>query len=219
MIPKPPRLLLLSVLLLSLYCAATGAVGAALGVIGDAWFVFAFSLVTLLASLFGVAVGLGRSAEAPALATLCVGGCVFVGAVLAEPTFVARVLEGSSVQSRIIAGVNLRFWALSHVGVGAALIALSGLIVLARRPSESLRMLLRGALFAAPVVVCLGLLAAPSIRARVATLPQAVIVSLVIVAFFVLGVLLSIAVQNVIRAFEIAIPDAAGDPSEKAGAA
>lgn len=205
--PPTPKMLLLPVLLISALCLLSAIGGIVLGVRGGAWFLLAFEVVVLIAAFMGVLVGVGRFRDAPALATLCVGGCVFIAAVLSEPTFVARVLQGSASAAQTIAGVNLRAWALGRIGAGACLIGIAGLMVLVRWPSRSLPFLIRGALLGAPVVASLGVLVVPSIRAGLIGLPLTAIVSIVIVAFFVLGALFSASVQNLILAFDVGIPD------------
>lgn len=211
--PPTPRILLLLVLLASLLCALTAVGGIVLGVIGQAWFVLAFEIVVLISGLMGVLVGIGKFRDAPALATLCVGGCVLVAALLSEPTFVARILQGASGAAQTIAGVNLRPWALARAGTGGGLIVLSALMVQVRRPSQSFPFLLRGALYAAPVIASVAALAIPGLRSTLATWPLTAIVALVLVAFFVLSALVSISAQNFIRAFEVAIPDHSSPPT------
>lgn len=214
--PPTPRFLLVLVLLASAACVLTALGGVALGVLGSAWFLLAFEIIVLMAGLMGVLVGLGRFRDAPALATLCVGGCVFVAAVLSEPTFVARVLQGSSGAAQSIAGFNLRPWALGRAGLGACLMVVSALIVLSRRPSLSLPFLIRGVLYGAPVLAILAALFVPPVRAALSGLPLSAIVAIAIVGFFVLGAFFSISVQNIIRAFEVAIPDRSLPPATNA---
>lgn len=205
--PPTPRFLLVIVLLASGACALSALGGIALGVLGAAWFLLAFEVIVLLAGIMGVLVGIGRFRDAPALATLCVGGCVLVAAVLSEPTFVARLLQGSAGAAQTIAGVSLLPWALARAATGAGLIAVSALIVLSRRPAQSAPFLLRGVLYGAPVFAILAALVVPSVRGSLSGLPLSAIVAIAIAGFFVLGALFSVSVHNIIRAFEVAIPD------------
>jgi hypothetical protein len=214
--PPTPRILLLIVLLISAVCALTAVGGIVLGILGSAWFLVAFEVVVLFAGAMGVLTGVGRFREAPALATLCVGGCVFVAAVLSEPTFVARLLQGSSGAAQTIAGVSLRPLALGRAGAGALLIALSALMVLSRRPALSLPFLIRSVLCGAPVVAALASMFVPPVRQALSGLPLSAIVAIAIVGFFVLGALFSVSVQNLIRAFEVAIPDRTVSPLQNA---
>lgn len=210
--PSPPRPILLLILAISLVCGLTSLAGVALGFIGSAWFVLAFEVVTLAASVMGVLTGLGRFNDAPALAALCAGGCVFVAALLAEPTFAARLIQGDAGDSQVIAGVRLLPWAVARIAAGALLISLSALIVLIRRPRASLPLFLRGLAFLAIPAASLAALTFPGIRRSLDSLPGELLTALAIAGFFLFATLVSIALQHLIRAFEVAIDDESAAP-------
>ncbi len=201
----PPRPILLIILAISLLCGVTSLTGIALAALASAWFILAFEIVVLVASIMGALTGFARFNDAPALATLCTGACVFVAALLAEPTFAARLIQGGAGDSQIIAGVRILPWALARLAAGSLLIALSALIVLLRRPRASLPFLARGLASLAPILAALAAFLFPPVRSAMNSLPNELLAALAIAGFFLFATLFSIALQQLIQAFEVAI--------------
>lgn len=214
----PPRIISLLALLASLFCALTALAGIPLAAMDQRWYMLAFEVVVLVSSSIGVLQGLGRVQTGPAIGMLCNGGVVCVAAILSEPTLVANVMQGSRNPIPPLLGISILPWILARLGTGAALIALSGLTVLLRKPGESFPLLVRGVLAGAPVVALAAAMVLPAVRGRFLALPGLAQVMLFIVGVFVVGVLVSISGHCIIRAFEIGAVSEP-DPRRKAGTA
>ncbi|MBL0928288.1 MAG: hypothetical protein IBJ11_11665 [Phycisphaerales bacterium] len=161
-----------------------------------------FEVVTLVASMFGVMVGLGKFREGPALATLMVGGCVFVGAVLAEPTFATRAMGGGGQQGTTGMGVSLLGPALARIAAGLGLVVLSGVIPLSRDFRAARPWLVRAVVLGVPA---LGLAASPRLPVvgpLLRQMPTAGAVLAGVLGFLVFTVLFSAAVHCAVRALE-----------------
>jgi hypothetical protein len=162
------------------------------------WFAVGFSVVGLFAAGFGVALGLGQYVRGPGMAGLCVAGAVLTCGVFGwldlRPNL-ASVPELASL---------LRPWLIA-VGAGAAgIAALSGVLVLARRPSAWRRFIAGGITF---VVLGAGLAAIRGPGARLLETwegaGEAIRVSLLLVFAFLAVALISAGGHLCIRAFEI----------------
>ena len=109
--PKPIRLLCL---LLSVLTGVVALAGVALLPLSDddrVWFGVAFQSFSLLASVYGVLVGLGRLKGTPALTMLTTGGMVFVAATLSEKSL-SGLLANERVDPTTIGGVSVLPFAL-----------------------------------------------------------------------------------------------------------
>ncbi|MBL8760650.1 MAG: hypothetical protein JNL50_05040 [Phycisphaerae bacterium] len=82
-----------------------------------AWPLVAFELVTILACVFGLLVARGKFAETPGLAILCVAGLIMTGGVL-----------GWLGANKNHAGLDLKPFMLSRLGVAAVLYALAAAV-------------------------------------------------------------------------------------------
>lgn len=202
MLPKPPKAVLILIALLSLLAGLSGLLGLVLSLQGQRYLALGFEATLVMAGVFGVLTGLGRFRDGPGLATLCVGGAVFVCGTLSEPTLVPRLL-GRGGASSVVMGVDLVMLAIVRVVCGLALIALAAMIVLVRRPKASMGLVMRGALVGLPVAATLVLAGSGSVRGFVAGLQPVVVVPLVVVGVLVLGACLSVSIHCFIRGFEM----------------
>jgi len=105
------------------------------------WVMAGFELVTAVAALFGVLLGLGRYSEAPGLSLACIAGTVVVASVLAW--------QGSA---RNYLGVSLSPFLLARIAASGALALIGAACVLGRDP-RSWRWALIGAAMAAPAAL------------------------------------------------------------------
>lgn len=106
--------------------SALGGVGLAAFNSRPIWFLLGFEVVIAFASVFGVLLGLGRFNDAPALGLLCVAGAVGGGSLL------------GFLSARHNLSIDPYPFLLAREVAAAALIATAALIVLFRRPRESL---------------------------------------------------------------------------------
>lgn len=204
---KPAALL---VLILSGVVALSALAGGAIMLTTDkpSWFFVGFELVVVMAGVFGVLLGRGKFAEAPAMVLLCLAGAVGVGSVL-----------GYVGAGRNLAGVDLRLWVIGRVGAAGVFAALAGLTVLARRPGPAWKALGTGLVFG---VLTLGTLALGWFgRGWLAAAGTPNVVKLVValvLAVVVVG-LLSAAVHYTVKAFATGRLDAIEPPAgaEKVG--
>jgi hypothetical protein len=142
-VPKVLRLLALAI---SGAVVASAVIGAALALLGPvlwpnahvAWVLAGFEVVTIVAAVFGVQVGLGRYSEAPGLALACAAGTVLVASTLAW--------QGSA---RNYMGVSLTPFLLARAVASMALGFVGAACVLRRDP-RSWRWAIIGAAMAAP---------------------------------------------------------------------
>lgn len=142
--PPPPTPCRLVLLLLSAAILLSNLAGAGLALVGGevpVWGWFGFEAVMAVASVFGVLLGLGKFREGWGLAAACVAGAWFVG------TGLGRLATHTSP------GAVLRdTWFLARTG-GAGLVALAGAYAVLSRDRRSIRPLIRGFAFLAPIVL------------------------------------------------------------------
>lgn len=203
----PPAFIRLACLLLSGFCLLTAPAGIYVAATTGRWYMVAFEAIVLLASVTGVLTGLGKLKNGPAMSMLVTGGVVGVCAVLSEPTFVSRIIQGGGGGGATI-GPNLVPWIIARVLVGAALVGLAGLTLLLRKPKVSFPLLIKGVLLGLPVAAAGGAMLVPSIRAAVQGLPMVQSALLVVLGCFLFGALVSLSAHCLIRAFEVGISDA-----------
>ncbi len=144
-------------------CLLTGI--SALAVLGMAllsppvsWFLVGFEIVIAAASFMGVATGLGRHRDGPAMALLCVAGAVGVGSLL-----------GYIGSGGTLLGWGLKPLLMARLADAATIAGASGLIVLARRPRDAVPMVAKGLLICGALAGML--LAAWLFRASIAGAP------------------------------------------------
>ncbi len=165
-------------------------------------FVMALELVVVLAGAFGVLIGLGRIRTGQAVTLLCVGAA---GAVASQ--------VGPLVVDGQLAGVQLRPYALGRLALGAGLILVAGLVVLSRRPSMSVPMLVKGMLWGAPLVAALAISSGfgplatvkESISKTLTGLPNVMQIIVALGAFAAFCLLISASMHYLIRAFIVGV--------------
>lgn len=195
-LPPPPRW---AMLLAALACVGLGALSLLRGFQGVTAspplpFTIAFDSLGVLAAVFGVLAGLGRFNVAPAMALLCVAGASGVAALL-----------GFDVASGGMTGALRDPFVLSRVALCGVILALAAVVVLIRKPGESLRRVLVGVVLLAATAGVSGVWTLPPLKAWLSSgnmlgLASAV-VALIATAVLAIG-LVSAAGHNLIRAFE-----------------
>lgn len=211
---KPPRILVVALLVLSAVCAASALGGVALAVRGSNWFMLAFELVVLVNALFVVHAGLGRRPGGEATTALWAGGTVAVAAVLVEPTIATALVQGGVTGSRPgVAGVDLLPLALARFGAGVLMMGLAGLIVLMRRPGRSFRHVGLSLAFAIPLLALGAVVVVPGARQAIVGVPAPFNAMIAIVVFFATIALVSLAAHHAIRAIEIGMDAASPLPA------
>lgn len=176
--------------------ALAGAAGALLTP-SPTWFLFGFEVVTVVAAVFGVLVGVGRYSTGPGLATLCVAGAIGAGAML-----------GYVGAGKELFGMDLMPFVMARVAAAAVIAAVGGFSVLMRRPRVSMPRLLVGlACGAGAAGIGAIVWIARSTVASAGVMVQAVVG---LVAFSVLLGLVAAAVHQTIAAFESGDVDHAG---------
>lgn len=188
--PPLPRGIGLFIALLALLVLISAMVG--IGAAGlqtpRVWFMLGFEVAILIASAFGVLIGLGRFAEGPALGLACVAGVIAAGSLLGY-------LAG---QGNL--GVDLKPFLLARAMAAAGLAVGAAVAVLMRRPKLSLPRLSIGAICAvAFLATCAAAWKFSSSLANMGTIGGALVGLLGSVAM--LG-LLAAAVHLLISAFE-----------------
>jgi hypothetical protein len=149
--PVPRTLRLLS-LAISAAVLASAVVGAALALLAPVvspsghvvWVLAGFEVVTIVAAVLGVLLGLGRFAEGPGLALACVSGTILVASTLAW--------QGSA---KNFLGVSLTPFLMARAAAAMALALIGAACVLGRDP-RAWRWALTGAALAAPAVLVAG---------------------------------------------------------------
>lgn len=116
--------------------SALGGVGVSLLSDRTVWFLLAFESVVLLSAGFGVLIGRGRFATAPALAILFVAGAIGGASLL-----------GYLAARTSVTQVDVRLWLVVRVALIGAMTLVAALNVLGRRPSISLPLIARSAIF------------------------------------------------------------------------
>ncbi|MFG0274100.1 MAG: hypothetical protein ACF8QF_03490 [Phycisphaerales bacterium] len=208
--PAPPTIPMRLVAVLSALVLATALPGAVMGFLAGNYFLGVLELVVILAAAMGIPIGLGRFNRGPAIAIACVAGGV------ATPT----VLSGLS-QLGPLMGVEVRPWILGRLAISIVMLACAGLVLVARRPAQSVRYLVRAVALGAPVVVFAGLWwKVPAFRNAIDGLHPIANGLLWAVLGLIGLVLVSVGAHCFIRAFEVGVE--AGEEqaaaSEKAGA-
>ena len=191
--PKPPKLLLIASVLVGVLIVASAALRLVQGAAASPpyYFSIGFELLALLAGVFAVLVGRGKFAEGPGIALLCVAGVVVVASAVtystprAVPLYDTRMLRDPMT--------------LGRMGLGGAAAAIGALIVLLRRPRESIRLLLWGALWTGVAIA----LASPVLFARGSLTGLNPVLTTVgaVVGFVVFVGFLSAGAHFIIRAF------------------
>jgi len=169
------------------------------------WALFGFEIVTLIAAVLGVLVGLGRFREAPALSAFSIAGTIFASATLGRfSAIVTRATdagsEGQAVRQMLKDPMfDARFIASVVLGALALSLALG-------KDSRSWRSLTAGILAALPVVAALGWMLGSGRAWLLAPVDGAADIARVVGALLgglALVVLASMAVHLVVRAFEV----------------
>lgn len=217
-ISNPPSKLIYTVaVVLCVICAistlpwlvmATGRFG------GFAWGLFGFELIVLLGCLMTLAVCMGKVQVGGGfpMAILCLIGTLLVGAVF-----------GIHVDARAVVGDDpqIQPWINRTLMLRLGLIAFLSLLAtldVYRRDARSWGLMIRSALFLAPVLAVLGWLkfsGMPAMADSSGELSPARMVG-VLLGGLVFGILLSIGGHFFIRSYEIAIPET--DPDAEAAA-
>ncbi len=207
--PMPPLIRLgalatSGLVLVSAVAGALAAIAVGIGVAGQphAWTMFGFEAVTALAGLLGIQLARGRHGSGPALGLVCIAGTIFVAGVL-----------GWQSAGRQLGGVSLTPLLGFRVLAAGALGALAAAAALARS-ARSRRLFGLGVGLSLPALVLAGLMVLPGPRTAIAGFLSGGIVGalLAVLAFLVLGGLLCASAHLVIRAFELARPEASGPP-------
>jgi len=129
--------------------SAVAGIAAALMAERTLWYMLGFEIITLVAAIFGVLLGMGRFAEGPGLGLLCVMAAVAVGSVLGDlSTQLANPIRGPLLYTYGTSGlfeVPLTGFMVGRFIGAAALGACGAWLVLARHPKQSFSSLGRGA--------------------------------------------------------------------------
>lgn len=196
-VPAPIRAAVLILSALVLVSAVAGAVAAIWvpTVAGEraSWAMFGFEIVTIVAAVLGILLGLGRFTDGPALALACVAGTILLASGF-----------GWQGAGRQLGGVSLTPMLLGRAGIAMTLGLLAAYCVLSRR-REAWSLAIRGVLLLAPVVVLMGALVVPRVRAWVeGALGQSPAVQFlaVTVGFLIVTALVSAGGHLLITAFE-----------------
>jgi hypothetical protein len=206
---KTPTILLRAELALSALAALSALVVGFMAMNQDRFFSLGAEALVLVAGVFGVLAGLGRFAHGPALAAACVGGSFAVAAgVSGIESGVIPSLQGERIDLAIVG---------SRVALAALLGAISGLMILSRRPGRSVKLLLIGIIMGSPIVAVAAAWRAGLVARFEEAVPTVAFQISVLAAGLVGVVLLSISIHCLIRAFEIGVDAADPAESEKVG--
>lgn len=203
-----PKLISTLAMVLCVICAistlpwlwmATGRFG------GFAWGLFGFELVVLLGCVMTLAVCMGkvRVGGGFPMAILCLIGTLLVGAVFGIHVD-ARAVVGDDPQIQPWISKTLMF----RLGLMAALSLLATLDIY-RRDARSWGLVIRSALFLAPVLAVLGWIqrsGMPAMADSSGELSPSRMIGLLL-GGLIFGILLSIGGHFLIRSYEIAIPE------------
>jgi len=172
---------------------------------GFAWGVFGFELIILIGCLMTMLASIGkvRVGLAFPMSITCLVGTLLVGAVF-----------GIHVDARNVVGPNpdIAPWVNRTLMFRLIIIMFLSLIAtldVYRRDSRSWGLVLRSVIFLVPVLICLGWIKArgmPSISDSSGELSPILMIVVLLIGL-TLGILLSIGGHFLIRAFEIAIPE------------
>ncbi|MBL8991189.1 MAG: hypothetical protein JNJ48_06375 [Phycisphaerae bacterium] len=193
-LPRPIWMLLG---LLSGLVALSAGVTAVLALVqrpGAAWFLAWFEVVVLTAGVIGVLLARGRFRDGPAIALLCIAGCVAAGSFL-----------GYLSAGRTLMGQSLTVYMLARVAAGGVFAAAAAADVLLRRPGLSVPLLMRGLLAGIPVLVAAAMAVRTSALASINALHPLAQFGVYIGAFVVLAAMTCASAHWIIRAFAIGV--------------
>lgn len=177
--------------------SALGGMGVAVfAITPPAWMMLGFEVVSVVAAVFGIGVALGRFADGPALALLCVAGAWGGGTLFGRLT---------AIEHPGLRALATDPWILGRGVLSAVVLAAGGYAVLMRDP-RSWRVLIRGVVLGglALAIVVGGWAMRGSALLRPATGPLEVLrIVMLFVAALVVGGLFSVGIHLVIRAFEL----------------
>lgn len=166
----------------------------------EAWFASSFALVMGVACAMGALAGSGRLRGAEPLTLLCVGGTLFVGAVLSDASLAARAL-GRPANSPVFVGMNMQWIMLGLLGVGLLMMGLSAVTTIARDRRASVPHVARGVAFAAPILAMAGLWKVQATRAMILNLPGWALAILALIGMVLLVVCASASVHYLVKGF------------------
>jgi len=149
----------------------------------EAWFASVFAVVMGVAGATGVLTGLGRIRGAEPLTLLCIGGTIFVSAVLSDSSIASRAM-GRGGTSPVFAGMSIQLISIGLVAIAIIMMALSAITTLRRDPRASAPTVARGIAFAVPIVAMAAAWKVGAIRSALLSLPGLLLALLAIVALF-----------------------------------
>lgn len=161
------------------------------------WFLLGFEMVVLVASAFGVLLGLGRVSEALPLAALCVAGGI--GAA----SFLGYLGAGKSLVGVGAGSIPLFWWAVFRVISSVLIACCGGAIMIARKPAIAIGHLVKGVLCGVACVVLAVALWSVKGRLTAWNLPDVVMAMGGLVVLTILLGLLAASVHLCVRAFEV----------------
>lgn len=157
-----------------------------------AWVLFGFELIGLIAGVFTLVMGLRGRADALALA--CLGGTVFVGAILGH----------MGTNPPAIGGMPLLGWTLARLAMAFGLGALAALMAL-ESDRQAWGRLIKGAVLGVPVAAAFGAMSVGRVRGPIMDaamgLPPIVQALGAVVVFMAGLILISVSVHLTISAF------------------
>lgn len=199
--PPTPRPILVLAGLASAVAIVVGAIRLYGVVRGEAWLAVAFEAAIVLSGVFGLLAAVGRFRESHALALFCAGGTILLSSAMGY--LAGHRLEGAANLGAIVREMAHDRATAALVASGGSLFALSGLVLLARRPRASGRYLALGLALGAPVAAAGAAWMATSVRATVQSMPPIGQTALAFFGFLVFCALASASVHCLIRAFEV----------------
>jgi hypothetical protein len=211
--PKPARLVILVLSILTLLTTLEGARLALTRPDGAAWGSLGFEIVIAVACVIGILLGRGCFKAGPGIAAACVAGTIFVATLFGRLEFV------SSPRA-----IPRDLWFLGRTGL-AALIGLMAAFTVLSRDRRSIAMVVRSALFFVPLVAFAAFWAATGgLWLGTSNSGGAEVARVVILLFLALvgGGLFCAGAHCLIRAFEFGVPPGqpgAPEPLPTSGAA
>ncbi len=187
----------------------------------EAWFAAAFAVVMIAAGITGVLTGLRKIRGAEPLALLCIGGAIFVSAVLSNSSIASRAL-GRGGTSPVFAGMNIQPISAGLVAAALLMMALSALATLRRDPRASVPTVARAVAFGVPILAIAAAWKVGSIRASILAMPGLLLSLLSIAALFALVFCASASIHLFIKGFAAAahtrrnLPDQPAPDANKA---
>jgi hypothetical protein len=162
-----------------------------------AWFFLGFELVTLLAAVFLIGLGLGKVTQGPALTLLCAAGAIGMG------TYLGWLASGRELGGQRVS------WLIASRGLcAAALVLFAALDVITRAPKQTVPRIIWGmagfVLFAAAAgLYKLGVI--PSLMNKIGNINPAVEIGAWLIFLLIIGGFICLAAHGFIRAFEIGV--------------